>query len=127
MLNVNFITNITAVHIYFAWSLVLIIIFILFITSAVYRTDALKLLYWCFLQKQLKKDHFKSFSYGSSTIVSEQNCPQTTKLTLTQTLIIPGGQFVFVAIVWLPPNLKTNPSLDTNPNPNQGKISLRGK
>ena len=42
------------------------------------------------------------------------------KLTLTQTLTLSGGQFSSGAIVWLLPNPKTKPNLNSNPNPNRG-------
>ena len=42
--------------------------------------------------------------------------------TLSQTLILNGGQFFSGEIVWLPPNPKTNPDLDPNPKPNRGAI-----
>ena len=53
--------------------------------------------------------------------------PPTPKLTLSQTLTLTGGQFFSRAIVWLPPNPKTNPDLEPNPNPNQGAIFLGGQ
>ena len=37
-----------------------------------------------------------------------------------------GWQFSSGAIVWLPPNPKTNPHLDPNSNPNWGQIFLGG-
>ena len=65
---------------------------------------------------------------GSRTIALEENCLPTPKLTLTQTLAITGGGQLFSgAIVWSPPNPKTNPDLDPNPNPNQGAIFLGGQ
>ena len=57
---------------------------------------------------------------GSSTIASEENCPPTPKLTLTQTLTLTGGLFSSGEIVWLLPNPTANPNLDPNPNPNRG-------
>ena len=53
--------------------------------------------------------------------------PPTPKLTLTQTLTLNVGQFFSEAIVWLPPNPKTNPNLDRNHNPNRGTIFLGGQ
>ena len=53
--------------------------------------------------------------------------PPTPKLTLTQSLTLTRGQFSFGAIVWLPPNPKTNPNLDRNPNPNRGTILFGGQ
>ena len=48
----------------------------------------------------------------------------TPKLTLTQTLTLTVGRFSSEAIVYLPPNPKTNPNLDQNPNHNQRAIFL---
>ena len=42
-------------------------------------------------------------------------------LTLTWTLILTRSQFFSRAIVWLPPNPKTDHTLDLNPNPNRGR------
>ena len=55
--------------------------------------------------------------HGSRTIATKENCPPTPKLTLGQTLTLTGDQFSLGAIVWLPPNPKTNPNLDPNPQP----------
>ena len=63
---------------------------------------------------------------SSRTITPKENCPPTPKLTLSQTLTLTGGQFSLGAIVWLPPNPKTNPDLDSNPNSNRGAIYLGG-
>ena len=70
---------------------------------------------------------FFLFLNGSRTIVPDENCPPTPKLTLSQTLTLTGGQFFSGAIVSLPPNPKTNPDLDPNPNPNRGAIFLEGQ
>ena len=56
---------------------------------------------------------------GSRTFAPEENCPQP--LTLT------GGQFSSGTIVWLPPNPKTSPNFDSNPNPNRGAIFIGGQ
>ena len=69
----------------------------------------------------------RSFTAGSRTIAPEENCPSTPKLTLSQTLTLTRGQFSSWAIVWLPPNPKTNPDLDPNPSPNQGGNFPRGQ
>ena len=51
-----------------------------------------------------------------------ENCPPTPELTLTQTLTPNMGQFSSGGncLFAPPPNPKTNPSLDQNPNPNGG-------
>ena len=55
---------------------------------------------------------------------SEENCPPTPTLTLTQTLNITKGQYFPGGIAWFSPNSKTNPNLDRNTNPNRGAIFL---
>ena len=67
-----------------------------------------------------------SIFLGSMTIAPEESCPPTAKLNLNQILALTGEQFSLGAIFWLPPNPKTNPDLDPNPNPNWGAIFLRG-
>ena len=52
---------------------------------------------------------------GSRTIVPEENCPPTPKLTLTKSLTLTRGQFFSRTIIWFPPNPKTNPNFDQNP------------
>ena len=52
----------------------------------------------------------------SRTIAPEENCSPTPKLTLTQLLALTRSQIFSGAIFWLPPNPKTNPNLDQNPN-----------
>ena len=52
----------------------------------------------------------------SRTIALEENCSPTRKLTLSKTLTQPGVG----AVVWFPPNPKTNPVLDPNPNRKRG-------
>ena len=59
---------------------------------------------------------------GSRTIAPEENYHPIPKLVLNQTRTLTGGE----AIVWLPPNPKTNPNLDPSPNPNRGQFSLGG-
>ena len=63
---------------------------------------------------------------GSRKIAPEKNCPLTPKLTLIQLLTLTGGQFSLGAIVCLPPNPKTNPNLEPNPNPSLGAIFIEG-
>ena len=46
--------------------------------------------------------------FGSRKTAPEENCPSTPKLTLT------GRLFSLGAIVWLSPNPKTNPNLESN-------------
>ena len=57
-----------------------------------------------------------------------ENCPPTPELTLTQTLTPNMGQFSFGGncLFAPPPNPKTNPSLDQNPNPNRGGAIFLG-
>ena len=62
----------------------------------------------------------------SQNIALEDNCPPIPKLTLTKTLTLTRGQFPSGAIVWLPPNTKTNSNLDRNPNPNLGGNFAQG-
>ena len=60
-------------------------------------------------------------------IALEENCPLIPKLTLIKTLTVTRGQFPSGAIVWLPPNPKTNSNLDRNPNPNGRGGGERGQ
>ena len=64
--------------------------------------------------------------YGSRTISAEENCPPTSKQTLTQTLTPTRDLFCPGTIFWLPPNPKSDPNLDPNPNPNRGQFSSGG-
>ena len=64
--------------------------------------------------------------YGSRTISAEENCPPTSKQTLTQTLTPTRDLFCSGTIFWLPPNPKSDPNLDPNPNPNRGQFSSGG-
>ena len=59
--------------------------------------------------------------YGSRTIAPEENCPPNPK---TNPNLNPNPDQV--AIVWFLPHPKTNPILDWNPNPNPGAIFLGG-
>ena len=73
------------------------------------------------------KAFFQLLKNGSRAIASEENCPPTPKLTLSQTLTLTEGQFSLGAIVWFPPNPKINPDLDPNPKPNRRLIFLGGQ
>ena len=85
-----------------------------------------RLQYRCFplnIAKLLRPPILKS----SRAISPEENCsPPTPKLTLTQTLTLTMGRFSSEAIVYLPPNPKTNPNLDQNPTINRGQFSSGG-
>ena len=69
---------------------------------------------------------FGDFWSVSSTIAPEEKCPPTAKLILIKPLNLTRGLFSSKAIVCLPPNPKTKPNLDPNPNPNRGPIFLVG-
>ena len=61
----------------------------------------------------------------------QDNCPRTklpsnAKTNPNQNPNPNQGALFFGAIVWLPPNPKTNSNLDQNSNPNRGKFSSGG-
>ena len=72
---------------------------------------------------------FSCKNCGSRTIASKEHCASAPKLTLIQTLTLAGGgrQISLEVIVWLPPNPKTNPNLDPDPNPNRKAVFLGGQ
>ena len=65
-------------------------------------TTIYKLLLWFTLIKSHICTSCQLKNYGSSTIASEENCPQNLTLTLTQTLTHTGGQFSSEEIVHIP-------------------------
>ena len=66
----------------------------------------------------LVSKHTKIMVLGQ--LPSDEKCSQRQKLTLTQPLALTRSQIFSGAIFWLPPNPKTNPNLDRNPNPKWG-------
>ena len=75
------------------------------------------------------REFFVGFSLAFSRFPRKGQLPSPPipKLTLTQTLTLTRVQFSSGAIIWLPPpNPKTNPNLDQNPNPNWGAVLLGG-
>ena len=70
----------------------------------------------------------KLLVYRKRTVLEQvplRKIAPTPNLTLSR--ILTRGQFSSGAIVWLPPNPKTNPNLDRNPNSNRGAIFLGGQ
>ena len=64
--------------------------------------------------------------FGATAIATEENCPPTRKLTLTQTLTLTRGQLFPGAIVWLPPTLKLILTLTETPALTEGQFSSGG-
>ena len=98
-------------------------------------TDILLMIFWSFtIEIKWKFLHFPSayFLFGFFFLAYKffsalGRLPPSPKLTLRQTLALTGGQFSSGAIVWLPPNPKTNPDLDPKPIPKRRAIFLGGQ